>query len=247
MTAHALFSPSSMALITKCPFALSIKTPNEFSQAASEGTARHAEMEEIVKKHEMFGLNTASDDFLVSKTATFLLFLLDGMDENRVVLSEVKVHFNDLLNVEPDKAFGTADLVIYEPISKRLSILDYKFGRVPVSATNNVQLSIYAYGALFYLMENKIINTVIDVQEIVLGILQPQAEQLYNSFNTTPASLFGFLQNIIKPVDFVKYLETNNAKELKKCAGEHCTSLFCKGKERCRAYHDWCISAFDML
>ena len=219
MTAHALFSPSSMALITKCPFALSIKTPNEFSQAASEGTARHAEMEEIVKKHEMFGLNTSSDDFLVSKTATFLLFLLDGMDENRVVLSEVKVYFNDLLNVEPDKAFGTADLVIYEPISKRLSILDYKFGRVPVSATNNVQLSIYAYGALFYLMKNKIINTVIDVQEIVLGILQPQAEQLYNSFNTTPASLFGFLQNIIKPVDFVKYLETNNAKDLKKCAG----------------------------
>lgn len=247
MTAHALFSPSSMALVTKCPFALSVKTPNEVSQAASEGTARHAEMEKIVKMHESFGLTTTSDDFLVSKTANFLLFLLDGMDENRVVLSELRVHFNDLLNVEPDKAFGTADLVIYEPVSKRLSILDYKFGRVPVNATNNVQLSIYAYGTLFYLMDSKIINTVIDVQEIVLGILQPQAEQLYNSFNTTPAQLFGFLQNIIKPVDFVKYLETNDAKDLKKCAGEHCTSLFCKGKERCRAYHDWCISAFDTL
>lgn len=247
MTAHALFSPSSMALITKCPFALSVKSTDDSSQAADAGTKRHSEMEKIVKKFENFGVTATSDDYLVAKTANFLLFLLDTMDEKRLVLSELKVQFNELLGVEPELAFGTADLVVYEPTSKRLIILDYKFGRVPVIAKDNVQLSIYAYGAITFLKENKIINDTNDIQEIVIGILQPQADKLYNSFITTPAQLLGFLKDRVKPVDFIVYLETKDTKDLKKRAGEHCASLFCKGRGRCRAYHDWCISAFDGL
>jgi len=53
----------------------------------------------------------------------------------------------DLSNIYPGM-FGTADCVVYRPVTKELWVIDYKHGKgVPVEAENNLQLLYYGLGA----------------------------------------------------------------------------------------------------
>jgi len=68
-------------------------------------------------------------------------------------------------------AKGTADAVIYNPQTKKLTVIDYKFGRHPVFAERNSQLLIYASAVIADL-------GIYDVAEIELVICQPRLNRV---------------------------------------------------------------------
>ena len=69
------------------------------------------------------------------------------------------------------KAKGTADAVVYDPKTRKLTVIDYKFGRHPVFAERNTQLLIYASAVIADL-------GIYDVQDIELAICQPRLNRV---------------------------------------------------------------------
>ena len=78
-------------------------------------------------------------------------------DESFNIYFEVQVDFS---NVVP-QGFGTADVLIIT--RDKIHVIDLKFGRgVPVSAQNNPQLRLYAFGALNMFPRTKIVEMTIN-------------------------------------------------------------------------------------
>lgn len=69
-----------------------------------------------------------------------------------------------------DQIWGTADVVIYLPNVDQLWVLDYKYGRVEVHATENEQLLLYLVGAIQTLGIKRLPS------KMVIGIIQPRGK-----------------------------------------------------------------------
>jgi hypothetical protein len=184
---HARLSASSAARWIACPPSVALSEtlpPDEGgSEYAREGTAAHelAEMKVqwlLRRDHqpdiEAWKENTSyySEDMdrATDTYADYVDFLVgDIFMEGTIpiVKTEFRVDFSRWV---PD-GFGTADCLILTRTI--LYVIDYKHGQgVPVSATGNPQLRLYALGAY------ELLSPVYDIEEVVMTIVQPRIDNI---------------------------------------------------------------------
>ena len=248
MTAHALLSASgSKRWLTCTPSArleATLPEPKKTGNGidfSAEGTLAHSLSEirlkllfnqitktdyddqyEEVKNHSIYQKYKPSEkeDF-EANVDNYVLYVRSQIGEGDTPLFEQRVDFSDWVN----DGFGTADVVI---LSKHaIRVIDLKFGRgIPVSATDNPQLRLYALGAY-----SKFKEDYPDIKEVSYTIHQPRLDSISTDGTT-----------VSKLLDWADYFVKAKAKKAWAGSGEfipgdHCG--FCRAKAQCRARSDF--------
>ena len=232
---HALLSASAASRWLTCTAAPRFEEglPESTSTYAAEGSLAHAiaELKALKKFTLMTGrtystrLNKLKKDPLydpeMDKTTDLYLEHLTEQamlyDSTPTVAVEVRVDFSEYV----PEGFGTCDCVMI--CGDTLSITDYKHGKgVPVAATGNPQMRLYALGAL------KRYAAVFGdtIKQVRMSIDQPRL----NSYSTDLITVDELLDwgNSIKPIAQKAFSGLGEF-----VPGEHCR--FCRGKAQCRA------------
>lgn len=232
---HALLSASAASRWLTCTAAPRFEEglPESTSTSAAEGSLAHAiaELKALKKFTIMTGrtytarlnklkkeplydpeMDKTTDLYLEHLTEQAMLY-----DSTPTVAVEVRVDFSAYV----PEGFGTCDCVMIG--GDTLSITDYKHGKgVPVSATGNPQMRLYALGAL------KRYAAVFgdSIKNIRMSIDQPRL----NSYSTDLITVEELLDwgNSIKPIAQKAFSGLGEF-----VPGEHCR--FCRGKAQCRA------------
>ena len=155
MAAHAKLSASSSARWLNCPGSVRAteNLPNPSSKYALEGSAAH-ELGELCLKsgdntHQYLGKKLPETRWQVDEE--MVEYVQEYVDLVRQTDPrgdmEVEVHL-DFSHIVPD-GFGTSDVVICNPVTKTLTVIDLKYGKgIQVEAEDNTQALLYALGAL---------------------------------------------------------------------------------------------------
>jgi len=248
MTAHALLSASgSKRWLTCTPSARLEATLPEIKRSANafdfsgEGTLAHTLAEirlrfyfnqitqvdyddqyEEIKNHQIYKKYDANEqeDF-EANVDNYVLYVRSQIGEGDTPLFEQRVDFSDWV---PD-GFGTADVVILSEYAIR--VIDLKFGKgIPVSATDNPQLRLYALGAY-----SKFKEEFPDIKEVSYTIHQPRLDSI-STDGTTVAKLLDWASYFVKPKAKKAWAGSGEF-----IPGEHCG--FCRAKAQCRARSDF--------
>ncbi len=172
--AHALLSASSAHRWLACPASAvaAEKYPNPDTDYTREGTLAHEVAECIARGRERPGNieteGTGVTHEMVECAKGYRDYIQEQIKgQDAVVLLEQRVDFSPWV---PD-GFGTCDCIIIQ--GDTLDIIDYKFGQgVPVSATDNPQMKLYALGAL------NDYGFVYDVNRVRMHIYQPRLDNI---------------------------------------------------------------------
>ena len=179
MTAHAKLSASSSARWLNCPGSVQAteNLPNPSSKYALEGSAAH-ELGEICLKsgdntHPYIGKKLPETRWLVDEEMAE--YVQDYVDLVRQTDSrgdmEVEVRL-DFSHIVPE-GFGTSDVVICNPVTKTLTVIDLKYGKgIQVDAEENTQALLYALGAL------NDYELLYDIEKIRCVIIQPRLDHV---------------------------------------------------------------------
>lgn len=234
---HALLSASSAARWLTCTAAPRFEEqfPKKTSEYAEEGRLAHAICELKVlkkftvslsprtfttrlnklKKHPLYTpeMDKTSDlyvEHLVEKAMTY--------DSSPYVAAEVQVSLEEYI----PEGFGTCDCVMIG--GDTLNITDYKHGKgVPVSATDNPQMRLYALGAL-----KRYAPIYGDrIKNVCMTIDQPRIQDEPDSETITVEELLSWGETV-KPIAQKAFSGLGEF-----VPGEHCR--FCRGKAQCRA------------
>jgi hypothetical protein len=143
-------------------------------------------------------------------------------DKLATCLVEQVLHFDSIVK----DGFGTGDMVIIA--DNELTIIDLKYGQgVPVSAENNVQLQIYAVGAI------EQFGFAYDFDKVRMVIVQPRNGGVSEQVKTVDELL-----------EWAKWMHGRAEMALAGkgdfVAGEHCR--FCKAAPRCKALAEYNLS-----
>ncbi len=192
---------STMARRVQCPASekLEAKFPDTSSKAAERGTKLHEICEAIILNKEYPQVSKA-DMEQVRWATDSAKAKMEGASQ---VLTEVEI---EVAGVK-----GHADLVIL--FENRAVVLDYKFGRHPISAVDNWQLKAYAVG----------VSRKFNIYRVEVGIIQP-ALQYREIVVYDKDDLDDFEAEIASVVELAKQDTTP-------IPGPECT--WCKAREVC--------------
>lgn len=246
MTAHALISPSSMAMFIKCKPAVFYNAlyPNQPNKFTEEGTEAHQVLEELI--HYYQGKNvvkpTANEDMLFYAEKTVEWLAPYSIDD---IQTEVRLHVHDFKRV-----WGTADVVIFEEDAKELTIIDYKYGEnLEVAVKDNPQLMTYLTLAAIKLVGKDNLKEF----RYSFGVAQPRLDkylilpvdvkhvkkhiEVLTTLDREVDRLAPFIETI---EDVEKVAGTGNAKGLRHCR-------YCKHQSNCLAYYNENASTINEL
>jgi hypothetical protein len=249
MTAHAILSASGSKRWLSCtPSARLEATLPEQKKAegsfdhSAEGTMAHTLAElKLRLQFNQIGQEEYDNEYKLIQESPFFNEEFEEYVNNYVVytrsqigdgdkpLFEQKVDFSDWI---PD-GFGTADVVILSKYSIR--VIDLKFGKgIPVSATDNSQLRLYALGAY-----SKFKEEYPDIKEVSYTIVQPRLDSI-STDGTTITKLIDWATYFVKPKAKKAWTGTGEF-----VAGDWCQ--FCRAKATCKARSDFVneIAALD--
>ena len=233
---HALLSASSAHRWLVCTAAPRFEEnlPESTSEYAEEGRLAHAICElKVLKKFTLMtsrtyttSLNKLKKDPLykdeMDKTSDLYIEHLTEQamlyDHTPTVTAEVQVDFEEYV----PEGFGTCDCIMIG--GDTLSITDYKHGKgVPVSATGNPQMRLYALGAL-----KRYAPVFGDtIKRVRMTIDQPRIASEPTTDIITVEELLAWGESI-KPIAQKAFMGLGEF-----VPGEHCR--FCRGKAQCRA------------
>lgn len=230
---HAKLSASGSTRWLNCPPSLKLEEvyQDSTSDFAREGTLAHSIAELKAKKYYLKGVGPVKFKNAMGKFAedelwqkemdgytddylNYLKKLSTGMKEKPYVAIEKQVDFGEYAK----DGFGTADCVMIQ--GNTVHICDLKYGKgVPVDATENTQLMLYALGAYSEY------NFIYPIKKAVLHIIQPRLDN-YSSWEIGIEKLLEFGEYVKKQSE----LALSGGGEFK--AGDHCK--FCRARATCR-------------
>lgn len=240
MTDHSKLSASSANRWIHCPGSVHMAGmfPATSSPAADEGSLAHAlaearlngitDLDELEGKVQAFYKahpNLSGDFAEMTEYIDPYVDFVNGLyqetlraDSSAVMLTEQRLDFSEIV----PGGFGTADVVIIG--DGRVTVIDLKYGKgVPVSAKNNPQIRLYAFGAIGEY------DIVYDFDRVKMVIYQPRLSQVTDE-EMSVDDLKTWAENTVKPAAAAA-LSDHPAY----CPGEWCTSHFCPGAGACRA------------
>lgn len=237
---HALLSASGAHRWMSCTPSARLEEkygePDKPSAYAAEGTVAHEMAELYLRKDILQELDDATFNDKLAALMDSEYFNDEMFEEvpkyvdyceeqyraaqteipDAAILIEQKV---DLTQWIPE-AFGSNDCIIIT--DGHMEVIDLKYGKgIPVSATANKQLMLYALGAYAKY------SILYDIQSISLTIVQPRLNNI-STWNITVVDLLNWGEKEVKPRALIAF---EGKGEL--VPGEHCR--FCKVKNRCRA------------
>ena len=235
---HALLSASSSHRWLACPpSAVAAEAyPEQDTEFTREGTLAHEVAEMLAKgkledpsrvyiglvleDHEGNLIDTPSE--MVECAEAYAEYIQEVKTSNdAIVLLERRVDFSPWV----PNGFGTCDCILIQ--GNVLTIIDYKYGQgVPVSATGNSQLMLYALGAL----NDYGFAFAADVVE--MHIFQPRINNI-STYRMSVSALLDWAENTVKPT-----AELAARGEGKYQEGSHCT--FCPHAGQCRQLSSVC-------
>lgn len=228
--AHALLSASSSARWLACPpSAVAAEAyPRQDNAFTQEGTLAHEVAEWVASGKSKTGphLEKGSDDGVTPEMLEHAKGYRDYIQEQikepgAVVLLERRVDYSDWV----PGGFGTCDCIIIQ--GDTLIIIDYKYGvGVPVSATDNSQLRLYALGAL------NDYGIAYDIKRVEMHIYQPRINNVDHD-SITVDELLAWAEGTVKPTAAKAAKGQGDYK-----AGPHCK--FCPHAGSCRELTQIC-------
>lgn len=245
---HAKLSPSAANRWLTCTAAptLEAEYPSETSVFAQEGTFAH-KIAELCAGYAIGDVTKTSYTRALNKLKQNELFSQEMLDYCEEYSSYVKEKLFELRNTCPDafaelevnldlsryipEGFGTADcIIIAEP---DMWVIDFKYGKgVKVDAARNVQMEIYALGAI------EKYKSLFDIQNVNLAIVQPRLGGI-SEFSIGKEQLDAWATIQIIP----------QAKEAYEGPGHFHPSedacRFCKAAKDCRARAEYFVKLFD--
>jgi hypothetical protein len=246
---HARFSPSGSKRAIMCPGSIRMQEglPNTSSVFADEGTAAHELAEHCLKTgsdpDEFLGMyvnlgaaeadmvsdepigdrSFRVDDEMVDGVQTYINTCMEVVNSASGELEFAFEQWVDLSNIAGMEG-GTADFASYDPVTKRLTVIDLKYGKgTPVEVPENTQLLCYALGVV-----NRYHNRGIgDVELIVVQPRCPHAKGPVRRWETDAVTLLEFEH------DLAAAALATEAPDAPLVAGEWCK--FCKAEAFCEA------------
>jgi len=168
-----------------------MNVPNQSSIYAEQGTDCHSSCEayDITGRIDTSSFTEDWQEQATKDAITQRDIVLHKLNiKPRNVQNEVRV---DLDAFSMPDVFGTVDVVGYNPGTRNLLILDYKFGQgVPVSVKNNKQLLIYALGCLA--LHPETVN-------VILSVVQPRVYAEPQVWETTVENLKAWYATMLFP------------------------------------------------
>ena len=231
---HAKYSPSSAERWFACPGSIKLSEGVErepVGRPALVGTFIH-NMAEMLMKGHLEGITL--EDYWLGKSETVedveivadqdmidcAKFYVDYI-EGRAKELDAKPLIEEQVSIEEinPECWGTSDAIIFN--KEVIEVVDLKTGTWPVSPENNLQMSIYALGALArYGNED---------MKVIMTIVQPRSKQSVRSWETTAEYLVDWGFSELKNA-----LDNCEADEPNYTFGEQCR--FCPAKRVCETY-----------
>lgn len=239
--AHATLGPSKAHQWINCPPSISLEEgmPDRQTDEASEGTLAHKLAEEMLrynngeiskaaftrrlnKLKENPQYNPAMLEYIEGYTS----YVWEQISEIRKTCPDPLIMFEQELHYEEyvPGGFGTGDVVIVA--DDTAIVIDLKYGKgVPVSATGNPQLRLYALGAFLEYSE------LYDIKTVRMIIVQPRLDSI--SEDTISATdLILWAAEVVAPA-----AKLAMKGEGRQAVGDHCR--WCKAKTICRAQKEY--------
>ncbi|MEI7027133.1 DUF2800 domain-containing protein [Paenibacillus sp. y28] len=241
---HALLGASKAAQWINCPPSARMQEsiPDTRSEYANEGEAAH-ELAELRLRRRLTICNSSQRKELDDKMAHFKevspyygpemenavqdyvelveerFMAAKARSSDAVLLLEERLDYSEWV---PDGK-GTGDVVLIA--DGVLEVIDLKYGKgVPVSATGNPQMRLYALGAW------SAYSYLYDIREVAMTIVQPRLDSV--STDTMQIDeLLEWAETVVRPAAALA-----DAGEGEHKAGEHCR--WCKVKATCRTRAD---------
>ena len=239
MSAHALLSPSAAHRWMYCtPSArLEADLPGSTSEYAEEGRLAHS-VSELIARKKFTPMPVRTYNGKMKKLRDDPLYQEEMMATGNTYVEHLTEHamrFDNVpytaLEVKVDiseyvpEAWGTCDCVMIG--GDELIITDYKHGKgVPVSAEYNLQMMLYALGALS--LYRPIYGDMI--KRVSMYIDQPRLNS-YEGHSMTVEGLTAWGEKLIKPKAAAAFAGLGEY-----VPGEWCR--FCRAKAQCRARAD---------
>lgn len=219
--AHALLSASSSARWLACPpSAVAAEAyPRQDNAFTQEGTLAHEVAEAVARGASLPDGATAE---MVEHAKGYRDYIQEQIKEpGAVILLERRVDYSDWV----PGGFGTCDCIIIQ--GDTLIIIDYKYGvGVPVSATDNSQLRLYALGAL------NDYGIAYNIKRVEMHIYQPRINNI-SVDSITVDELLAWAEGTVKPTAAKAAKGEGDYK-----AGPHCK--FCPHAGSCRELTQTC-------
>lgn len=236
---HALLCASGSKRWLSCPPSARLEEnfPDNETEAAQEGTLAHSIAEVNLNAY------LADTDVSLPEEITASRFYSKSMLDYVAEYTDLGIEkINTALKLDKDahiaveqkidyggwaqEGFGTGDLVIIT--GDYIEIVDLKYGKgVPVSATGNTQMRMYALGLYdeFYWLYG--------FEKVRMTIVQPRNGGISEE-EISIEELLNWGKTVVKPKARLAF---KGEGEL--CAGKWCR--FCRAAKRCRAYADYCM------
>ena len=241
-SAHAVLSPSSASRWMACTPSARFEQQfeNTTSIFAEEGTLAHAIGELIIQRR----LDIISSDFfheelvacqvdplynaeMLTHAEQYADYCLQESQPDHIHAVETRL---DITSHVPE-GFGTGDYMRVIPSERKLIFRDLKYGKgVPVSATNNTQLKIYAIGALAWW------GWLYEIDTVSVGIYQPRLNN-NSEWEISVPELMQWAEDELRPKAKLAF-----AGEGEYAPGNHCK--FCRARVRCKALADYNLDLF---
>jgi hypothetical protein len=155
-----------------------------------------------------------------------------GFDPTLKIFIEHRVDINELLPAYPKPLFGFDDYAVYNPSTRRLTVVDFKYGYLFVDP-NTAQLKYYALGLLLQLKDEQ-------VDEVELVIVQPRSSHgeggPVRREIIQVAALLDWLDEVFAPA--VMKTEEPDAPLV---AGPHC--IHCRAAGECKTLREHALNS----
>jgi len=223
---HSVLAPSSANRWGKCPGSLTMcRNHREVrdTSAADEGTAAHWVAEKMFMGEIIPPLTKAPNGVEVTNemlehAETYCNCIREQVPDPQHISLETKVQIDQ---IHPE-CFGTVDAHGFH--NDTLFVFDYKYGRKPVKAKDNTQLTCYIAGLLYKYGAHPDLK-------VVAVIVQPRAFKEEGVIDTWVTSM----RELALPVAHLSSAATEAlSPHPRTLTGSHC--LYCSGKLYCKSF-----------